>query len=118
MRTELDALNFQEQSDLPFKSTNGLHHACGHDAHMASLITAIKITARNKNKLRRNLIFCFQPGEEGKGGASKIFKANPNLLEGVDECYAIHFSNGALPGTIILGKGPVTAITARLSIKF
>lgn len=75
------------------------------------------MAARNKNKLRRNLIFCFQPGQEGKGGASKLFSANPNILDGVDECYAIHFSNGALPGKIFLGKGPITSLSSKLTIK-
>jgi metal-dependent amidase/aminoacylase/carboxypeptidase family protein len=116
LRTELDALNWKEESDLPFKSNNGLHHACGHDGHMASMITAIKIAARNKNKLRRNLVFCFQPGEEGKGGAKLLLAANPGLLNAIDECYALHFCNSGHPGTIYLGKGPVTAISAQLSI--
>ena len=84
---------------------------------MATMITAIQLAARNKHKLKRNLVFCFQPGEEGKGGAKKLFEAKPDLLNEVDECYAIHFRNDALPGKIFLSKGPVTALSAKLHIK-
>ncbi|XP_031472909.1 uncharacterized protein LOC116245569 [Nymphaea colorata] len=117
LRCELDALKFKEKSGLPFSSTNeGIHHACGHDGHMASLLVALRYTAKHRDQLRRNVIFCFQPGEEGKAGASKLFKAKPDLLDHVDECYAIHFMNAAYPGTIALGKGAVTALTSSLAI--
>lgn len=41
LRCELDALNWPEKSGLPFSSNNQLHHACGHDGHMATMIIAI-----------------------------------------------------------------------------
>lgn len=84
LRCELDALNWPEQSGLPFSSNNQLHHACGHDGHMATMITAIHLAAKNKHKLKRNLVFCFQPGEEGKGGAKRLFEEKPDLLDEVD----------------------------------
>ena len=80
LRCELDALNWKEKSGLSYSSVNELHHACGHDAHMASLYTALLYTAKNKQNLKRNVIFCFQPGEEGVGGASKLFKERPDLV--------------------------------------
>jgi metal-dependent amidase/aminoacylase/carboxypeptidase family protein len=83
---------------------------------MASLIAALRHAAKHRQDLKRNLVFCFQPGEEGKGGASKLFKAKPDLLEGIKECYAIHFYNGMYPGTIALGKGTITAHSSRLLI--
>jgi metal-dependent amidase/aminoacylase/carboxypeptidase family protein len=83
---------------------------------MASLYTALKHAAKNRDQLKRNLIFCFQPGEEGKAGASKLFKAKPDLLEGVHNCYALHFMNAAYPGVIALAKGAVTAMTSSLTI--
>jgi metal-dependent amidase/aminoacylase/carboxypeptidase family protein len=42
--------------------------------------------------------------------------ARPDLLDGVDNCFALHFMNAAPPGVIYLSKGPVTAITIRVSI--
>jgi len=84
LRCELDALNWKEKSGLAYSSVNELHHACGHDAHMATLFTALLYTAKNKQYLKRNVVFCFQPGEEGVGGASKLFKQRPDLLKEVD----------------------------------
>lgn len=49
-----------------------MHHACGHDAHTAIMLIAIKRICSNSEYLMRNLYFCFQPGEEGHGGASKF----------------------------------------------
>lgn len=43
-------------------------------------------------------------------------KARPDLLNGVDNCFAIHFMNSAPPGEIYLSKGPVTAISVRVHI--
>jgi metal-dependent amidase/aminoacylase/carboxypeptidase family protein len=48
-RCDIDALKFKEESGLEYCSQNGLHHACGHDAHTAILIMAIKrIALRRK----------------------------------------------------------------------
>ena len=40
-----------------------MHHACGHDAHTAMMLVALKMIAKNRNKLKRNIYCCFQPGE-------------------------------------------------------
>jgi hypothetical protein len=42
--------------------------------------------------------------------------AKPDLLNGIDYCYALHFMNSAAPGVIYLSKGPVTAISVRVNI--
>lgn len=41
-RCELDALAWEEKSGEHFSSKNGLHHACGHDAHMAVMLMTCK----------------------------------------------------------------------------
>lgn len=48
----MDALPITETSDVEYKSTNeGVMHACGHDGHMASLLTAAKIINQMRNDL-------------------------------------------------------------------
>ena len=48
----MDALPITETSDVEYKSTNeGVMHACGHDGHMASLLTAAKIINQMRNEL-------------------------------------------------------------------
>ncbi|SFG77742.1 Peptidase family M20/M25/M40 [Corynebacterium spheniscorum] len=43
LRADMDALPVQETTQLPWASTNGNMHACGHDLHMAGLVGALKI---------------------------------------------------------------------------
>ena len=62
-RCDIDALPITEQSGVSYSSTNGLHHACGHDGHTAMMLVAVKEIAAKKENLERDIIFCFQPGE-------------------------------------------------------
>lgn len=49
----MDALELVEETELPYKSKAvGLMHACGHDAHTASLLTAAKILSELKHHFR------------------------------------------------------------------
>ncbi len=52
LRADMDALPITEISDVEYKSTNeGVMHACGHDGHMASLLTAAKIINQIRDEL-------------------------------------------------------------------
>src|SRR5688572_25544153 len=89
LRADMDALPVVERTDVPFRSTAksnyrgeevGVMHACGHDSHVAVLMAVAEILARNKDSLRGNVLFVFQPAEEGAppgelGGASEMLKA-------------------------------------------
>jgi hippurate hydrolase len=73
---DMDALPIREENDIPYKSLNeGVMHACGHDAQVASLMGAAKIVNRLRNEFSGTVLFVFQPGEEkSPGGADLMLK--------------------------------------------
>ena len=91
IRAELDALPIQEQTDLTYASVNpNVMHACGHDVHMANLISAAKILWQVRHLIKGKVLLIFQPGEELlPGGAQSIIdseefkKHKPNLMLGM-----------------------------------
>ncbi|BDD00347.1 M20 family metallopeptidase [Persicobacter psychrovividus] len=76
LRADLDALPIVEENDQPYKSQNdGVMHACGHDAHTASLLGAAYILNQVKDQFEGTVKLVFQPGEEQlPGGASLMIK--------------------------------------------
>ena len=76
LRADIDALPILEANDVPYKSKNeGVMHACGHDAHTASLLGTARILNEIKNDFEGTVKLIFQPGEEkNPGGASLMIK--------------------------------------------
>jgi amidohydrolase len=76
LRSDMDALPIEEQTDLDFASKNqGVMHACGHDMHMASLLGAIRVLSELKSHIEGEILCLFQPGEELiPGGASLMLR--------------------------------------------
>ncbi len=76
LRADIDALPIEEKNDVVYKSkNNGIMHACGHDAHSASLIGAAMILTELKQEWDGTIKLIFQPGEEKlPGGASVMIK--------------------------------------------
>ena len=71
LRADLDGLPVAEQTGLPFASTNGRMHACGHDGHVAALDEAADLLLLDPPAAGR-VVFAFQPAEEGTGGAASM----------------------------------------------
>lgn len=69
-RADMDALPVMEETGLPFASTNGNMHACGHDAHMAILLSTISYLKEHLYEFHGKFLFLFQTGEEISSAAS------------------------------------------------
>ncbi|MCS5490958.1 M20 metallopeptidase family protein [Algoriphagus limi] len=76
LRADMDALPIVEANEVPYKSQNpGVMHACGHDAHTASLLGAAKILHEVRDQFEGTIKLLFQPGEEvAPGGASFMIR--------------------------------------------
>ena len=94
LRADMDALPIVEETDLPYKSTNGNMHACGHDLHTAMLLGAASILKKHENEIEGTVKLMFQPAEETLVGAKAMIDAG--LLENprVDAGMMIHVTAG------------------------
>jgi amidohydrolase len=94
LRGDMDALPIVEDSGEEFASTTGTMHACGHDLHVAGLVGAARLLAARRDELAGDVVFMFQPGEEGPGGALPMIEEGVLDAAGgtVDAAFGIHVS--------------------------
>jgi amidohydrolase len=103
LRADIDALPVKEQTGLPFASTNGNMHACGHDNHMAVQLGAAKILTDLKDDLHGTVKLLFQSGEEVGFGAK--YYAEKGYLDDVDAVYGTHIWSAVEAGKFNLEAG-------------
>jgi amidohydrolase len=116
LRGDTDALPMTEDTGLPFASEiNGAMHACGHDAHTAMLVGAAKLLCARRDELHGDVLFMFQPGEEGHHGAR--FMLEDGLLDPLpDAAFALHVMPNAGYGIVGSRPGPLLASADKLHI--
>ncbi len=116
LRGDMDALPMPEETGLDFASTvPGAMHACGHDAHTAMLAGAAELLCARAASLKGEVLFMFQPGEEGYHGAR--FMLDDRLLDPLpDAAFALHVMPNARHGLIAGRAGPLLAAADMIEI--
>lgn len=90
-RADMDALRNEEANEAPYRSCReGAMHGCGHDGHTTILLLLAKWIAKNRKKLRCNVVLLFQPGEEGWAGARLMIGEGALEHPKVDCIYGLH----------------------------
>ncbi len=131
LRADMDALPVVERVNIPFASKEktiyngaevGVMHACGHDAHVAILMTVAEVLAGIKSEIKGSVKFIFQPAEEGapegeEGGASLMVKEGVMDNPKVDAVFGLHIQSGVESGTIQYKPGAFMAAADFFSIK-
>lgn len=119
LRADMDALEVQEATGLPFASHNGKMHACGHDGHTAMLLGAAKVLSLHRDNVRGTIKFLFQPAEECAplGGAKSFIAAGVMNNPKVDYIFALHLWPDVPFGKVGLKNGPLMSASDRLSIE-
>ncbi len=100
LRGDMDALPVTERTGLHYASAvPGAMHACGHDLHTSMLAGAARLLSARQAELPGNVIFMFQPGEEGFAGARLMI--DEGVLDAAGErpvaAYALHVASSLLP---------------------
>jgi amidohydrolase len=114
LRADMDALPVTERGNLPFASKVkaqfngqevGVMHACGHDAHVAILMSVAEVLSGMKKDLQGTVKFIFQPAEEGPpkgedGGAKLMVKEGVLDNPKVDVMFGLHINSQTPVGQI------------------
>ncbi|MGE0992996.1 amidohydrolase, partial [Bacillus sp. GMa5/2] len=114
-RADIDGLPITEETGYEFASIHeGMMHACGHDVH--TTIGLGLLTKAVSERIDDDLVFLFQPAEEGPGGALPMLESEelkewkPNIILG------LHIAPEYAVGTIATKEGLLFANTSELYI--
>lgn len=110
LRADMDALPINEsKNNLKQKkkfssNVDGISHACGHDAHMAILLSAMEALYQLKSTFKGRVLFVFEQAEEIGQGVQMMIEALSQYK--IDACWGIHVYSELESGKICVDEGP------------
>lgn len=120
LRGDMDGLPVTETTGLAYASkANGAMHACGHDLHTSMLVGAARLLAAHRDELPGDVVFMFQPGEEGWDGAGHMIREGVLDAAGprVSSAYGMHVFSSLFPrGTFTARPGTLMAASDGLHV--
>ncbi|HEX4703438.1 MAG TPA: M20 family metallopeptidase [Pseudonocardiaceae bacterium] len=121
LRGDMDALPVSERTGEDFTSKHdGAMHACGHDLHTAGLVGAARLLSARRSELGGDVVFMFQPGEEGFDGAGHMIREGVLDAAGrrADVAYGLHVVSDMMPAHHWAGRpGPLMAASDGLFVR-
>jgi amidohydrolase len=118
LRGDMDALPVTERAGAPFAAPGNTMHACGHDLHTSMLVGAAQVLCAQRESLPGDVVFMFQPGEEGQDGARHMVTEGVLDATGrrVDAAFAIHVTSSLLPAGFFASRAG-TILSAAETLK-
>jgi amidohydrolase len=115
IRTDMDALPIDEQTNLEFASCKpGIMHACGHDVHTTVGLGAAMVLSKLAKQLSGNVRFLFQPAEEIAQGASWMLQ--DGAMRDVNAIFGLHVFPSLQARSVGIRYGAFTAAADDIEI--
>lgn len=108
-RADMDALPVPDEKTVAYRSRReGWNHACGHDGHVAVLLSVAEVLVA-RTDLAGRVAFVFQPAEEVVRGAEAMLA--DGALDGIapDASVGLHLSTMHPTGVVAVRAGPAMA---------
>ncbi len=118
IRADTDALPITEKNEVAYKSKNeGIMHACGHDAHTAIALDALRRINEMREKVPFRVKFIFQSAEEYKTSGAKLL-CNDGVMNGIDTIVALHCDPKIEVGRVAVSDGPQNSTSFGFYLNF